>query len=184
MAPGRLWVVGLREASETWCAWRDVGSAFSYFCLCLESVGQCHLRPSAPLTAQGRPDRLLVTYPNHLSLVWPPVLPHRLAMASCQLSYGDLSCGVTQTKAGYHLANTCSHTDRPSSSSDGHWDFCSAKGWRLLCVQLPSARLSLSSDAAACIKPSRVWSAQMSACLSTVLSDYINPHHAICCPLH
>lgn len=166
---GEMWVQCSLTSACVWSQWGNV------------TYGH---RPHSQHKAHSRPDRLLVTYPDHLSLVWPPVLPHRLAMASCQLSYGDLTCGVTQTKAGYHLANTCSHTDRPSSSSDRHWDFCSAKGWRLLCVQRLSARLSLSSDAASCMKPSRVWSAQMSACLSTVLSDYINPRHAICCPLH
>lgn len=94
--------------------------------------------------AHSRQDRLLTMYPDHLSLVWPPVLPHSLAMASCQLSCGDLCCGGdTNQKAGYHPANTCSHTDSPPSSRNRHWDFCSAEGWHLLCVQFPSAHLRL-----------------------------------------
>lgn len=103
--------------------------------------------------AHSRQDRLLTMYPDHLSLVWPPVLPHSLAMASCQLSCGDLCCGGdTNQKAGYHPANTCSQTARhPVETDTGISAQLRAGIFSVFSSLVPTS--DSFSDAVSCTKP-------------------------------
>lgn len=115
---------------------------------------------------------------------WCGLLPHKPGsgfLSSCPVVTSCVGWNQSSLTPSQHLL-----THRPSPSNDRYGAFCSGstEGWLLLCVQFPSVCLSLFSDAASCMKPSRAWSAQLSACFSIVLSDCRNLHHSTCCPLY